>query len=106
MSERLQCQADKERQVSQLHESWRLKQEHPGPMKYSPAVDGQFPQAYTTLEIAATAAQSQRHQQATLDKAGTAVSVETLGLALGPGSYDVDRDVSYCRRHMHLPLTY
>lgn len=94
MSERLQCQVDRERQASQLHESWRLKHEHPGPMKYSPIVDGQFPPAYTTLEIAAAAAHNQRHQQATVEKAGNAVSVETLGLALGPGSYDIDRDVS------------
>ncbi|RLN70188.1 hypothetical protein BBJ28_00000263 [Nothophytophthora sp. Chile5] len=65
----------------------------PDPWTYSPAARGQFPHAYTIQEIQAERKRSalrSRTIQHPVSEQGEAVKL--LHLALGPGSYEVDRD--------------
>lgn len=85
-----------------------LKTQAPSPWQYSPSVDGQFPRAFTADDIQRVrneialaqpiARQKQRHVSPLKDKTTKSgddeVSLAKLRLALGPGSYEVDKDVN------------
>lgn len=85
-----------------------LKDQKPSPWQYSPSVEGQFPRAFTADDIQRVrdeiskaqpiSRQKQRHVSPFKHKMkpadGDEVSLAKLQLALGPGSYEVDRDVN------------
>ncbi|RLN73122.1 hypothetical protein BBJ28_00002786 [Nothophytophthora sp. Chile5] len=69
-----------------------LRGSAPDPWTYSPAARGQFPHVYTIQEIQAERKRSALRSRTVQHPVSEQGEAAKLHLALGPGSYEVDRD--------------
>ncbi|KAF1331457.1 tRNA methyltransferase, partial [Globisporangium splendens] len=83
-------------------DSITLKRESPSPWQYAPTSEGQFPRACTAGDIqkvsdacASTVPIARRKQKGSGDgRRRHSVALQTLKVALGPGSYEIDKDIA------------